>query len=171
MCRGHHAIPSRDGAAVDTGDAQELDRPDGSHDVEDRVHGPDLVQMHALDGRAVDGGFLFRDEREGGIRAPLYRFRSVGARDDLANLFEMTAVRLGRDLEIHFRARDPRALHLPDIDLYSVEPQALGQRAQPVGLEADRHEGAQRHVARDAAKGVQDRYRHLIRDTRTRLRY
>jgi hypothetical protein len=66
-------------------------------------------------------------------------------------------MRLRRDGEIDFHARNPRALHLGDIDAHAIETEARRQRPQPLGIEAAGDERAERHVAGDAAEGVKNR--------------
>ena len=68
----HESVAKRDRAAVHRADADEIESPDRSDDIQNRINGSNLVQMHFLDGRAVDFGFDRRDRFERCVRFPFH---------------------------------------------------------------------------------------------------
>jgi hypothetical protein len=57
MRRSHHPSAHVQRRHDDAPGTEPLDREDRADDVDDGVEGPDLVQVHALDGHLVDGSF------------------------------------------------------------------------------------------------------------------
>ena len=155
----HRAIADDDRPAVHLVHAEELQSPHGADDVENRIDGADLVQMHLLRPHTVDLAFCFRDRREGRIGALAHGVGHAGGRDHLADLLDVPSVRLRRDVEVHLRARDAGAQHALDAHFHAVEPEPCRQRAQPFRVESDLEKGAEHHVAGNAGERVDDRDR------------
>ena len=157
MSRVDRTIAEGNHATVNAGDAQFAHSPDRSDHVEDGIHCPDLVQVDALDRRAVDLRFDFGNRGEGFVRLVLHVSRRLGASHDFADLFQVTAVRLRRNLKVDLGTRDFPTRYRTNPNPDAFEAKSVGERAQPVGIKTDAHKGAQGHVAGDAAERVENR--------------
>ena len=79
------------------------------------------MQVDALDCRSMERRFLLGNHRERAIGAVLHRCRRRRARQDLTNLFQMTPVRLWRNVKIDLLARDLAALDVGDTDADALQ--------------------------------------------------
>jgi len=82
-------VGALDGAAADVEgrgepaiDAEEFGSGGGADDVDDSVDGADFMEVDALDGDGMDGGFGFAEELEGADCALLYGLGEGGVADD-----------------------------------------------------------------------------------------
>ena len=86
MRRVHHAAADVQRRADDAVGADPLEREHGADDVDDRVEGADLVQVHLLDRHLMDGGLGLGQPLEQRLRAVAARRRQrrpVDQREDL----------------------------------------------------------------------------------------
>ena len=112
----HHTIAESDWPAVHALDAEQLQAPDHADDIENRVYSADFMQVHLLRGNAVDLAFHSGDRREGGIGAFAYRIWCAARGNELPNRAQVPAVRLRRNREIDFLARQPAADDVSNVD-------------------------------------------------------
>ena len=94
----------------------------GAHDVRDRVQSPHLVEVHLVDGRAVDGGLHLRQPGEN--RRGMFRDSGVTARrtQDAEHVTESSMRRRVGHLKDHPTRRQGRPR-----DVLRAEPDMLGR--------------------------------------------
>src|SRR5690242_19471771 len=102
----HDAVPRRNRSAVHALYTEQLESPDATNDVENGVYGPNLVKVYAIHRRRVQRRFLFGNHGECPIRAFFHLLRQWRPLYDFANLPQMAAVRLWRNVEVDLLAGD-----------------------------------------------------------------
>ena len=95
-----------------------------------------------------------RPERSVGLLTN--EIRRSGRGHEGADLVYVTPMGLRRDPEIHLPADQLSSHDFTDVHGNAVEPEAIGQRAQPFRIETDGNECAEGHVAGNAAEWVED---------------
>jgi hypothetical protein len=154
--RLHRSVAKRNRPAIDTVDAKLLEAPHNAHDIENRIDRTDFVQMHFIGWHPVDFTLGSRDRGERGI-GPLANILGRPApRHQPANLGDVAAMRLWRNVEVDLLTHDLAAYDFLNFNSHIAEPERLGQRAKPGRVEADCEHRTERHVSRDAAERIED---------------
>src|SRR5262245_31059754 len=96
--------------------AETVESPDGTDDIEDRVHSTHFVQVYAIHCRAVNRRLLLSDRCECFVSAGLHTFWRRRLGNDFPDLLEMPTVRLRWDLEIDLFARDISATDIANVN-------------------------------------------------------
>ena len=104
MARGDHAVAHGQGAAKDPGDPQFFHPVGHPHQVQDGIQGPQFVEVHLLQGLAVNPGLHLSQETEHGQAALLHPGAQGGTGDQVVD-FPVAPGGLGAaEAEIHSRA-------------------------------------------------------------------
>ena len=85
---------------------------------EGEIHGLPPSEVHLRWRQSVDLALRFGDRPEHAVRALAHRFRHVRRGDELADLIDVTPVRLGRDFEVDLPAHDLAAEHFTNVDAH-----------------------------------------------------
>ena len=159
----HGAAPHIEGRRHDVRDPEPLEGVDGTDDIDNRVERPHFVQMHALDRRAVDGGFRLREPFEQLDRAILAFRRQRRPADGRDDVFQMVMrVRAGSRVARLFnhpklRSRNARAADTVGRHLAVFNRQAAERAAEPVERQPEIQQRAKDHVPRCAGETVEDK--------------
>ena len=150
MRAGHFALAQRQRGAVQPPGAEHSQPGDRAHHVHDGVNRADVVQVHGLDGFAVDGGFGLRQALEDGSALLTVTGGQRRSFDDLDHVRERARCRIAVDGDCGVRGGDSRALHTLSRQFVAVERQALELGRQVFDRDAGVDDGAEEHVAADA---------------------
>jgi hypothetical protein len=151
----------------DVVDAEELERVHGGHDVDDRVEGANLVQVHLLERHLVDRGLGLGEpakERHGPLASAHRKGRPANQFLDAGKVAMRVArgIGLGRgrhDADLHRRhARSENAIRL-DADAL-LQPKAPNRAIQLVDRHAGVNERSEQHVAGGAGKTIDVQHHH-----------
>ena len=105
---------------------------------------------------------LYRSDRfEGRMRRARDLFGNLDRVDQAVDFRHRSTVRLRRYLEVHLHAVNVRPLHVRDANLDSRQSQCGWQSLEPCPVQPHVDEGAEEHVSRNAAGGVENRNFHL----------
>ena len=102
MAHGHRQV-------VDGLDAEPLEALQRADDVEDRVHRPNLVEVHVLRRQAVHTSLRLADQPEGAHSSLLHGVGHGRALDETDQLSDVAPVRMLGNGELHLLAVDTAA--------------------------------------------------------------
>jgi hypothetical protein len=161
----HHAAADVQRRGLDVFDAEPLEAEHGAHNIDDRIEGTDLVQVHLLDRRAVDrrlGGGEPLEHVDGTV-LPFARERRPpdGIDDALEVVVGMPAVfSPGTSVgETELRRGHAGALDGLGTDLTEFQREAAERAPQVVEGQTEVEQSAQDHVARRAGKTIEIEHR------------
>ena len=118
------------------------------------------MEVNSLHRGTVDLRLSCGDRRERRVRA-LTNFRRCSRRiDDATDMAEVAAVRLRRDVEVDFLARNAGPAHVCHVRRHPVEPESLRKRCEPLRAQPEIDEGSEGHIPGYAAEGIENGDRH-----------
>ncbi len=142
--------------------AQPVQADAGARDVDDGIDRPDLVEVHLVRRRPMDGSLGLGETREH-LFAPGERWcGEIAAAENLEHVFEVP-VRMGCALienDAHLRRCDAMTRHRGLLEPVALEGQARQDGADVRERNAEIDERAQRHVTGDAGGTIEDQGLH-----------
>src|SRR5438045_2203952 len=119
-------------------DAEPLESFDAAHDIQERVHRSDFMQVHLLRSDAVDSALSLADQSERANGALLHPVGYRGPLDQSHELADVTAVRLRWDVEFDLLACNTRPADVANRNMDVANPQPSGQFLEPGNRQAQR---------------------------------
>jgi hypothetical protein len=142
-------------------DPEAVHELDGAAHVDQCVDATQLVELHVVDGDAVDsrlGGREPREHAHGGLADAPHEFALL---EDLPDGGPRPRRDAWRGDDIHVQRRDAVTLDPLDDDLDRVDPESLGNLVEPGSLGSCIQQSPEQHVAGEASDTVEiQRARH-----------
>src|SRR2546423_1364900 len=117
---------------------ESLESFDAAHDIQDRVHRSDLMQVHFFRSDAVDSALSLADQSERANRALLDPVGYRGPLDESHEVAEVTAVGLRWDVEFDLLACNTGPADVANRNTDVAHPQPSGQLLEPGNRQAQR---------------------------------
>jgi len=141
---------------VDAFDAEPVQAEDDADDIDDGVDGAYFVEVDAVDGGAVDFGLGLGEAQEDAFGVFFYVGSEVGFVDDFVDVGQVAVALGGKPgLDVEVGGGDALLFYFFYDEFVAVDRQFGQFTAQQVLGQAEVEEGAEKHVAADAAKAVE----------------
>src|SRR4051812_35273163 len=150
------SVAERNAGVINVLYTKQLEAPDGSDDVEDRIDRTHLMQMKVVRRDAVYRTLDIRDCLKRRVCSLGDIARQGGRVDHAMNLRDGATMRLCWNIEIHFHTMHVRALNISDSHSYIRQPNRAGQLLQPRLVESHVDKLAQEHVSGHTAGWIKN---------------